>query len=133
MITAYDAMQIASEAIRLGAIDCLGKPVDLDHLDEVVYKIFEMSDRSRNGVIFCESLDPHFQPNIMVGRSRTMKEVYKIIGVVADSGLFSDRERHSCYGYNHAGQSHDSQALTKDQEGQQGGDRWHQIKQTGYP
>ena len=85
MITAYDDMSTAIEAIRLGAIDHLGKPVDLDHLNEVIEKIFEMSDVSREGVIFCDSPEPHFEKNIMVGRSRSMKEIYKTIGAVADS------------------------------------------------
>lgn len=89
MVTAYDDMQTAIKAIRLGAIDHLGKPVDLDHLDEVIDKIFEMSALSRNGVAFCDSFestfDPSFEQNIMVGRSRTIKEVYKTIGAVADS------------------------------------------------
>jgi DNA-binding NtrC family response regulator len=85
MITAYDDMSTAIEAIRLGAIDHLGKPVDLDHLDGVIEKIFEMSALSRDGVLLCESPEPPFEKNIMVGRSRSMKEVYKTIGAVADS------------------------------------------------
>jgi two-component system response regulator HydG len=85
MVTAYDDMQTAIEAIRLGAIDHLGKPVDLDHLDEVIDKILEMSALARNGVTFCESPDTPFEQNIMVGRSRAIKEVYKTIGAVADS------------------------------------------------
>ena len=85
MITAYDDMQTAIESIRLGAIDHLGKPLDLDHLDEVIEKIFEMSALSRNGVTFCDTTDPPFEKNTMVGRSRAMKEVYKTIGAVADS------------------------------------------------
>ena len=85
MITAYDEMQTAIESIRLGAIDHLGKPVDLDYLDEVIDKIFEMSALSRTGVTFCDSFDPHFEHNVMVGRTRVMKEVYKTIGAVADS------------------------------------------------
>ena len=85
MVTAYDDMQTAIRSIRLGAIDHLGKPVDLDYLDEVIEKIFEMSDLSRTGVAFCDSFDPPFEQNIMVGRSRVMKEVYKTIGAVADS------------------------------------------------
>ncbi|GLI39368.1 sigma-54 dependent transcriptional regulator [Geobacter hydrogenophilus] len=85
MITAFDDMQTAIEAIRLGAIDHLGKPLDLDHLDEVIEKIFEMSDISQTGVTFSDSPEPSFEPNIMVGRSRAMKEIYKTIGAVADS------------------------------------------------
>ena len=85
MITAYDDMTTAIEAIRLGAIDHLGKPVDLDHLDEVIEKVFEMSLLAREGVVFQDACDSHFEQNVMVGRSRVMKEVYKTIGAVADS------------------------------------------------
>ncbi|MBJ6749509.1 sigma-54-dependent transcriptional regulator [Geomonas anaerohicana] len=85
MVTAYDDMQTAIEAIRLGAIDHLGKPVDLDLLDKVIARIFQMSALSKSGVAFCDSPDPPFEPNIMVGRSLAMKEVYKVIGAVADS------------------------------------------------
>ncbi|MCM2359920.1 MAG: sigma-54 dependent transcriptional regulator [Geobacteraceae bacterium] len=86
MVTAYDDMQTAIKAIRLGAIDHLGKPVDLDHLDEVIEKIFEMRDLSRNGISFFDSFELPFEQNMMVGRSRAMKEIYKTIGAVADSG-----------------------------------------------
>lgn len=85
MITAYDDMATAIESIRLGAIDHLGKPVDLDHLDEVIEKVFEMSLLAREGVIFRDAYDAHFEQNIMVGRSRSMKEIYKTIGAVADT------------------------------------------------
>jgi DNA-binding NtrC family response regulator len=85
MITAYDDMATAIEAIRLGAIDHLGKPVDLDHLDEIIRKVFEMSLLAREGVIFRDAYDAHFEQNIMVGRSRSMKDIYKTIGAVADS------------------------------------------------
>ncbi len=85
MITAYDDMQTAIKAIRLGAIDHLGKPVDLDHLDGVIEKIFEMNVLSRNGITLSDSPDQPFEQNVMVGRSRSMKEVYKTIGSVADS------------------------------------------------
>ena len=85
VVTAYDDMQTAIKAIRLGATDYLGKPVDLDHLDEVIDKIFEMSALARNGVVFQEASDTPYEQNVMVGRSRAMKEVYKTIGAVADS------------------------------------------------
>lgn len=85
MVTAYDDMHTAIEAIRLGAIDHLGKPADLDQLDEVIEKIIEMGTLSQKGVVFCDSSDPPFEQNVMVGRSRAMKDIYKTIGAVADS------------------------------------------------
>jgi len=85
VITAFDDMQTAIQAIRLGAVDHLGKPVDLDQLDEVITKIFEMSALSASGIRLGETPENAFEPNVIVGRSRAMKEVYKAIGAVADS------------------------------------------------
>lgn len=85
MITAYDDMHTAIEAIRLGAIDHLGKPLDLDQLDEVITKISEMANLSEKGISFCETSECTYQPNVIVGRSKAMKAVYKTIGAVADT------------------------------------------------
>ncbi|WP_321529375.1 sigma-54 dependent transcriptional regulator [Sedimenticola selenatireducens] len=85
MITAYDDMHTAIEAIRLGAIDHLGKPLDLDQLDEVITKISEMASLAVNGIPFCDTTECTFQPNVIVGRSKSMKAVYKTIGAVADT------------------------------------------------
>ncbi len=85
VITAYDDMQTAIEAIKLGAVDHLGKPLDLAQLDEVVAKVLEMATLSERGYAFVESLDPPAGPHAIVGRSRAMKGVYKAIGAVANS------------------------------------------------
>ncbi|MCW8907308.1 MAG: sigma-54 dependent transcriptional regulator [Sedimenticola sp.] len=85
MITAYDDMHTAIEAIRLGAIDHLGKPLDLDQLDEVIGKIGEMASLSENGISFCDTSECTYLPNVIVGRSKSMKAVYKTIGAVADT------------------------------------------------
>ncbi|MDF1529469.1 MAG: sigma-54 dependent transcriptional regulator [Sedimenticola sp.] len=85
MITAYDDMHTAIEAIRLGAFDHLGKPLDLDQLDEVITKISERASLSEKGISFCDTTECHYQPNVIVGRSKSMKAVYKTIGAVADT------------------------------------------------
>lgn len=85
VITAFDDMQTAIDAIRLGALDHLGKPLDLDQLDEVVAKIVEMSVLSEQGFTFRVETEQRFEPNTIVGRSKAMKVVFKTIGAVADS------------------------------------------------
>ena len=85
VITAFDDMQTAIKAIRLGAIDHLGKPLDLDQLDEVIDKIQQIAQLSEKGVCFCDTPECSFEPNTIVGRSRVMKQVFKTIGAVADS------------------------------------------------
>jgi DNA-binding NtrC family response regulator len=85
VITAYDDMQTAIEAIRLGALDHLGKPLDLGELAEVLEKAVEMAELSAAGFALCDAPDTPFQPNQIVGRSRAMKRVFKAIGAVTDS------------------------------------------------
>jgi DNA-binding NtrC family response regulator len=85
MITAFDDMETAIEAIRLGAIDHLGKPLDLDELGEVLAKIDEISNLTAQGVSFCDTPEFGMSPNTIVGRGKAMKTVYKTIGAVADS------------------------------------------------
>ncbi|MBI5443275.1 MAG: sigma-54-dependent Fis family transcriptional regulator [Deltaproteobacteria bacterium] len=85
VITAYDDMQTAIEAIRLGALDHLGKPLDLEELGEALEKATEMAELSRAQFALWEAAEVPFQPNLIVGRSRAMKRVFKAIGAVADS------------------------------------------------
>jgi DNA-binding NtrC family response regulator len=85
VITAYDDMQTAIEAIRLGAADHLGKPLDLEQLDEAMGKIFEIGSLSDTGFVFHEGPSDAHRPHVIVGRSKAMKSVYKTIGAVADS------------------------------------------------
>ncbi|MEH6473239.1 MAG: sigma-54 dependent transcriptional regulator [Halopseudomonas sp.] len=85
VITAFDDMQTAIKAIRLGAIDHLGKPLDLDQLDEVIDKIQQIVMLSEKGVSFSDTPECSFEPNTIVGRSRAMQQVFKTIGAVADS------------------------------------------------
>jgi DNA-binding NtrC family response regulator len=85
VITAYDDMQTAIEAIRLGALDHLGKPLDLEELGEVLEKAVEIVELSKESFSLCDTADAPFQPHLIVGRSRAMKRVFKAIGAVADS------------------------------------------------
>jgi DNA-binding NtrC family response regulator len=85
VITAYDDMETAIEAIRLGAVDHLGKPLDLVELREVIQKAVEMGELSRTGYALSETVEAPGRPYMIVGRSRAMKQVFKAIGAVADS------------------------------------------------
>jgi DNA-binding NtrC family response regulator len=85
VVTAYDDMQTAIEAIRHGAVDHLGKPLDLEELDEVIRRALEVAGLAQTGFAFCETPDAQYPDHAIVGRSRAMKRVYKAIGAVADS------------------------------------------------
>lgn len=85
VITAYDDMKTAIEAVRLGAFDHLGKPLDLAQLDDTLTSAFSIQALSEKGFQFSPSGEGEFRPDIMVGNSKAIKGVFKAIGAVADS------------------------------------------------
>ncbi|NIP79391.1 MAG: response regulator, partial [Gemmatimonadetes bacterium] len=85
LMTAYDDMQTAIDAMKEGAYDYLVKPLDLDNVDEVVRAALDEHDRSerKNGAT-AETADPAaMESSGLVGRHPTMIEVFKTIGRVA--------------------------------------------------
>ncbi|HVA00122.1 MAG TPA: sigma-54 dependent transcriptional regulator [Terriglobia bacterium] len=85
LITAFGSMETAIEAVKAGAFDYLSKPFKID---EVLIRVRRALE-NRNLVRETRSLPP--QPacqsplSTLVGRSAAMLEVYKKIGMVADS------------------------------------------------
>lgn len=86
VITAYDDMQTAIEAVRLGALDHLGKPLDLEQLDHLITRAFAVQTLSKEGEAFAEAPEMEVYPHLILGRSKAMKAVFRSIGAVADSG-----------------------------------------------
>ena len=82
MITAFHDMESTIEAMQKGADEYIHKPIDIDELDEAIDKILS---QSREEGSFLEAKSHELAPMTMVGRSRGMKEVFKMIGLVAKS------------------------------------------------
>jgi two-component system response regulator AtoC len=74
LLTAYGTIELAVNAMRLGAYTYLTKPVDLNHLENVV-----------NDVLLSEKLDQdeeipgRFQFLNIIGRSKAMQDVFSLI------------------------------------------------------
>lgn len=85
LITAFGSMETAIEAVKAGAFDYLSKPFKIE---EVLTRVRRALD-NRN--LVRESRTANRQPaspapvSTLVGRSPAMLEVYKKIGMVADS------------------------------------------------
>jgi two-component system, NtrC family, response regulator AtoC len=85
IITAFGDMQTTIRAMQNGAYDYLRKPIDIDELDrkiEICLKAGE--DRDHPGLILKEtgeSVDIHR----IIGNSRKIQEIFKIIGSVSNS------------------------------------------------
>jgi DNA-binding NtrC family response regulator len=83
MLTGYASMQAAIDAIRDGAFDFLLKPLDLDHVEEVMGRcIAERAGRSE--VLWPGDPElPESPGEEIVGRHPKTLEVYKTIGALS--------------------------------------------------
>lgn len=81
MITAFHDMDSTIEAMQLGAMEYIHKPINIDELDDAVNSALNCSEAMKNDL----EIAPHDQADksSMIGRSRMMKEVFKTIGLVA--------------------------------------------------
>lgn len=82
-ITGHGTTDTAIEAIKLGAIDYLFKPLDLSKLRDVIASTLEISRRMRVPATLDQAEVVDEQADVFIGRCGAMNEVYKQIGRVA--------------------------------------------------
>lgn len=85
VITAYGSMEIAIEAMKRGAYDYLVKPFDIPQMLSIVDKAVSSSDGMKEVLMPSEEVEP--SKINMVGSSRKIQEIYKIIGKVSQSDV----------------------------------------------
>ncbi len=86
LVTAYDDVQTAIDAMKGGAYDYLVKPLDLDELDAVVERCLRDRLVQRKSSGGPEDATPaKTASTVIVGHDRRMREIYKLIGTVARS------------------------------------------------
>jgi len=85
LMTAHATIESAIEAMKLGALDYLQKPFEIDELLVVVRRALEHHRlRTENRYLQAER-DEEFNHYGMIGRSRTMQEVIQKAELVAES------------------------------------------------
>ncbi|QEL17510.1 sigma-54-dependent transcriptional regulator [Limnoglobus roseus] len=82
-ITGHGTADTAIEAMRLGAYEYLLKPLELDHLTDLVDRAFEISRLMRVPATLPEGGEPSSAADALVGRAPAMQAVYKAVGRVA--------------------------------------------------
>jgi len=82
MITAFHDMESTIEAMQKGADDYIHKPIDIEELDSAISKLL-INHEHDDDLLSANSSNVNTMT--MVGRSRAMKEVFKTIGMVANS------------------------------------------------
>ncbi len=87
VMTAESTMNNAVEAMKRGAYDYLTKPFDLEALDAIILK----ANRAGAATSEASGVEPSREPvpldRTLIGRSRPMQEVYKVLGKVAASDV----------------------------------------------
>ena len=85
MMTAHATVESAIEAMKLGALDYLQKPFDIDELLVVVSRALEHQRLRTEHRYLISERDAEFNHYGIVGRSRRMEEVIRTSEVVARS------------------------------------------------
>jgi DNA-binding NtrC family response regulator len=85
MMTAYDDMKTTVEAIKLGAFEYLVKPLNFIDLDLTVTKAFQVRALEDKVSYLVEERQKEYTIDNIIGRSSQMREVFKLIGSVANT------------------------------------------------
>ena len=87
IITAYDDVETTIEAMRLQAFDFVPKPIDLDIVKSVLDRAFRT--QSVRSTLPADITDAPLTTRVgghrLVGKSNQMREIYKLIGVMASN------------------------------------------------
>jgi two-component system response regulator AtoC len=85
IITAFHDMDITIKAVKLGAMDYIPKPIDVEELERVIGKALKSSSPGQKaGVISIDLFLPFIEGEI-IGKSREMKEIFKAIGILSEN------------------------------------------------
>ena len=85
IMTAYDDMKTTVEAIKSGAFEYMVKPLDFVELDLTIEKAFEMKHLEDKLSYLMEEQQKEYTIDNIIGHSSQMREVFKLIGSVADT------------------------------------------------
>lgn len=85
MVTAVIMVRHAVEAVRHGAYDYITKPFDIDALQEQVEKVLEKRILVRENTLLRSMIEKDYQFEKIIGKSKEIREIFKIIDDVARS------------------------------------------------
>ncbi len=86
LMTAFGKVEIAVEAMKLGAYDFVSKPFQIDELTLQVERGLETTRLKRQVRDYRESVKTQYGFDHLIGESRQMKHIYELIQDVATSG-----------------------------------------------
>lgn len=85
ILTGYGTIESAVEAMKIGAYDYLGKPINLDELELLIERIREEQHVHRELEVLREEVEENIETDAFVAQDDKMKEVLSLISRVAKS------------------------------------------------
>lgn len=85
MITAYHDMETTIQAMKLGAYEYIHKPIDVDELEIAIDKVVNNSRLNARLEDLIMEISQDYKVNNIVGRTKAMQEIFKIVGLVSES------------------------------------------------
>jgi len=85
MITATKTVKTAVEAMKLGAYDYVTKPFDIDELRLIITRSLSTKALEQEVKFRREEMDKSFDFGNIIGKSKLMKEIFKVVKQIADS------------------------------------------------
>ena len=83
MMTAFGTVESAVEAMKNGAYDYITKPFLSEELSHLVEKALEFQDLKNENILLKQELDQRYSLGNIVGKSKAIREIYKLIETVA--------------------------------------------------
>ena len=83
MITGFSTVETAVEAMKLGAFDYIPKPFTPDEVSIVVKKALEKRSLQLENIYLRQELQEKYGFHNIVGKSKRMQEIYRVIAKVA--------------------------------------------------
>jgi DNA-binding NtrC family response regulator len=85
ILTGYGTVESAVEAMKIGAYDYLGKPINLDELEIIIERIREEQHVHRELEVLREEVAENLETDAFVAQDKKMREVLSLISRVAKS------------------------------------------------
>ena len=85
MITATRTVKTAVEAMKLGAYDYITKPFDMDELCLVISRALTTQALEKEVKYLREEIDKSFGFENIIGRSKVIEDIFKMVRQIADS------------------------------------------------
>jgi len=83
MMTAYGTVETAVSAMKLGAFDYIGKPFLFEELSGIIKNALELSSLRKENLLLKERLGERSSLSNIIGKSRSMQEIYRTIEIAA--------------------------------------------------